>query len=111
MVKTKSTLASIVTVNKPKRLIGLGQKGMQSGLGPVLWPKREPRTAGVKSGPKSSIGTDVEHGNAARSPGSHRADLTARRVRSCSIGMTEEANASSNVLDMPTSVWSEMARA
>jgi hypothetical protein len=35
----------------------------------------------------------VEHGNAARLPGSRRADLTARRVNSSSIGMTEKANA------------------
>jgi hypothetical protein len=35
----------------------------------------------------------VEHGNAARSPGSRRADLTARRVKSNSIERTEKANA------------------
>ena len=52
----------------------------------------------------------MEHGNAARLPGSRRADLTARRVRSRSIGMTEEAKARGNALDMPTSVRSEMAR-
>ena len=53
----------------------------------------------------------AEHGNAA-SPARprDRADLTARRVRGRSLGMTEEANASGNALDMPTSVWSEMAR-
>ena len=43
-------------------------------------------------------------------PGSYRADLTARRVRGNSIGKTEKAKASGNALDMPTSVWSEMAR-
>ena len=46
----------------------------------------------------------MEHGNAARPPGSHRADLTARRVKGSSIGMTEKANAGGNALDMPTSV-------
>ncbi len=53
----------------------------------------------------------AEHGNAAhpaRSPG--RADLTARRVLGRSLGMTEEAKASGNALDRPTSVRSEMAR-
>ncbi len=39
-----------------------------------------------------------------------RADLTARRVMEHSIGRTEEANASGNALDMPTSVWSILAR-
>ena len=53
----------------------------------------------------------AEHGNAA-SPARprDRADLTARRVRGRSLGMIEEANASGNALDTPTSVWSEMAR-
>jgi len=53
----------------------------------------------------------AEHGNAASlARPRDRADLTARRVRRRSIGMTEEANTSGNALDMPTSVWSEMAR-
>jgi hypothetical protein len=39
-----------------------------------------------------------------------RADLTARRVLGRSFGRTEEANASGNALDMPTSVWSILAR-
>jgi hypothetical protein len=39
-----------------------------------------------------------------------RADLTARRVKGRSLGRTEEANASGNALDMPTSVWSHLAR-
>src|SRR3954469_25125413 len=56
------------------------------------------------------MGIVMEHGKAASSPGSRRADLTARRVRSRSIGTTEEANASGNALDMPTSVGFEMAR-
>jgi len=46
----------------------------------------------------------MEHGNAARPPGSHRADLTARRVKGSSSRMTEKANASGNAPDMPTSV-------
>ena len=53
----------------------------------------------------------AEHGNAA-SPARprDRADLTARRVRGRSLGMTEEAKASGNALDMLTSVWSILAR-
>lgn len=55
--------------------------------------------------------TTTEHGNAASFVSvSNRADLTARRVRKRSIGRTEEANASGNALDMPTSVWSDMVR-
>ena len=51
----------------------------------------------------------AEHGNAANPVRPRdRADLTARRVRGRSFGKTEEANASGNALDMPTSVWSEM---
>ena len=53
----------------------------------------------------------AEHGNAANPvPARNRADLTARRVRGRSIGRTEEAKASGNALDMPTSVWSILAR-
>jgi hypothetical protein len=53
----------------------------------------------------------AEHGNTA-SPARprDRADLTARRVRGSSFGTTEEAKASGNALDMPTSVWSILAR-
>jgi hypothetical protein len=43
-------------------------------------------------------------------PVGNRADLTARRVRRHSLGMTEKAKASGNALDRPTSVESEMAR-
>ena len=39
-----------------------------------------------------------------------RADLTARRVREPSSRKTEEANASGNALDRPTSVGSILAR-
>jgi hypothetical protein len=55
--------------------------------------RRERRTAGVQSGPKSFIVIVVEHGNAVCSPGSHWADLTARRVKSSSIERAEEAKA------------------
>jgi len=53
----------------------------------------------------------AEHGNAASPvPACNRAGLTARRARGRSIGKTEEANASGNALDMPTSVRSILAR-
>jgi hypothetical protein len=53
----------------------------------------------------------AEHGNAVGPvPVRNRADLTARQVRGNSIGMTEEAKASGNALDRPTSVWSILAR-
>ena len=53
----------------------------------------------------------AEHGNAVGlGPAGNRADLTARRVRRRSLGMTEKAKASGNALDRPTSVGSEMAR-
>ena len=52
----------------------------------------------------------AEHGNAVGlGPAGNRADLTARRVRRRSLGMTEKAKASGNALDKPTSVGSEMA--
>ena len=53
----------------------------------------------------------AEHGNTA-SPARFRdrADLTVRRVRGRSFGMTEKAKASGNALDMPTSVWSSLAK-
>ena len=48
----------------------------------------------------------MEHGKAVSPvPARYRADLTARRVKGNSIGKTEEAKASGNALDMPTSVW------
>jgi len=53
----------------------------------------------------------TEHGKAVSPvPVRNLADLTARRVRGNSIGRTEEAKASGNALDMPTSVWSILAR-
>jgi hypothetical protein len=89
----------------------LGPKGKQSGSGSSLWPDANTCTAGVQSEPKSLRVMVAEHGKAANPvPVRNWADLTARRVRRSSIGRTEEANASGNALDKPTSVWSEMAR-
>ena len=53
--------------------------------------RREWRTAGVESGPKSSIVNVVEQGKAVSlARPRDRADLTARRVRRNSIGKTEK---------------------
>jgi hypothetical protein len=72
--------------------------------------RREWRTAGVESGPKSSIVNVVEQGKAVSlARPRDRADLTARRVRRNSIGKTEKAKARGNARDKPTSVGSEMA--
>ena len=103
-------LVSTVTPNKPKRLIGLSQKASRQARVLLSGPTR----TNVLPVYRANLNHPVkfaEHGNAA-SPvrPRDRADLTARRVRGRSIGMTEEAKASSNALDMPTSVWSILAR-
>ncbi len=87
----------------------LEPKGEQSGSGVFKCPRREPRTAGVEGEPKSSCGHDRTWKRCypARD---RRADLTARRVRGHSIGMAEEANASGNALDKPTSAESILVR-
>ena len=103
-------LVSTVTPNKPKRLIGLSQKA--SSLARVLLsgPTRTHALPVYRANLNHPVNF-AEHGNAA-SPARPRdwADLTARRVRGRSLGKTEEANASGNALDMPTSVWSILAR-
>ena len=53
----------------------------------------------------------AEHGNAAdRARSRDRADLTARRVRDAALGGPKKPRPACNAPDMPTSVWSEMAR-
>ena len=88
-----------------------------------LEPKGRPVGSGFVTYPDANIRLPVyranlthpvpfaEHGNTA-SPvrPRDRTDLTARRVRGRSFGMTEKAKASGNALDMPTSVWSILAR-
>ena len=103
-------LVSTVTPNKPKRLKGLSQKA--SSQARVL--RNGPTRTNALPVHRANLNHPVkfaEHGNAA-SPARlrDRADLTARRVRGRSIGRTEEAKASGNALDMPTSVWSILAR-
>src|SRR5437773_2199547 len=103
-------LASIVNVSKPKRLTGLGQKGRPVGSGSVTYPDANTRRLVYRANLTHPV-PSAEHGNTA-SPvrPRDRTDLTARRVRGRSFGMTEKANASGNTLDMPTSVWSILAR-
>src|ERR1017187_3526334 len=103
-------LASIVNLNKPKRLTGLSQKA-RVGFGRLVIARRQPTRLPVYRADLNHPGNLAEHGNAA-SPARprDRADLTARRVGGRNLGKTEEAKASGNALDMPTSVWSILAR-
>ena len=103
-------LVSIVNLNKPKRLIGLSQKASSQARVLLNGPARTNVLPVYRANLNHPVNF-AEHGNAA-SPARprDRADLTARRVRGRSIGKTEEAKASGNALDMPTSVWSELAR-
>jgi len=71
----------------------LEPKGTQTGLGPVQWPDANIVLPVYRADLNHSLAMVVEHGNAVCSPGSRRADLTARRVKSRSIERTEEANA------------------
>src|SRR3954470_4492530 len=89
----------------------LEPKGTQSVRALLRSPTRTGTTAGVQSGPKSSCELKRNTETLLTSSGPRsRTDLTARRVRRHSIGRTEEANASGNALDRPTSVWSILAR-
>ena len=101
-------LESTVTPNKPKRLKGLSQKASSQARVLLSGPTRTNALPVYRANLNHPV-KFAEHGNAA-SPvrPRDRADLTARRVRGRSIGKTEEAKASGNALDMPTSVWSEM---
>jgi hypothetical protein len=103
-------LISIVNLDKPKRLKGLSQKARNRVGALMCRPTRTMRLP-VYRADLNHPGNLAEHGNVVNpaQPGDW-ADLTARRVRARSIGRTEEAKASGNALDMPTSVWSEMAR-
>ena len=103
-------LVSIVTPNKPKRLKGLSQKASRQ----VRVLLNGPTRINVLPVYRANLNHPVkiaEHGNAASlARPRDRADLTVRRVRGRSLGMTEKAKASGNALDRPTSVWSELAR-
>ena len=103
-------LVSTVTPDKPKRLKGLGQKASSQARVLLNGPTRTKALPVYRANLNHPV-KFAEHGNAA-SPARprDRADLTARRVRGRSIGMTEEAKASGKALDRPTSVWSILAR-
>jgi len=105
-------LASIVKTSKPQETVqGLGQNGKQSGSGPALWPDANTRTAGVESKPKSFLVTIVEHGNAA-SLARVATGQTSPQDGSAgaALGGPKKPMPACNVLDMPTSAWSLMAR-
>jgi len=103
-------LASIVNLNKPKRLTGLGQKARSQVRVLYGGPTRTLILPVYRANLNHPVRI-AEHGNAANPVRPRdRADLTARRVRGRSFGMTEKANASGNALDRPTSVWSILAR-
>ena len=88
----------------------LGPKGKQSGSGATVSPDANLALPVYRAGLNHPADI-AEHGKAVNPVRPRdRADLTVRRVRGNSIGMTEKAKASGNALDMPTSVWSELAR-
>jgi hypothetical protein len=104
-------LVSIVKLSKPKRLIKAWAKrhAVRRGCSTVT-RARTLRLPVYRANLNHPVNL-AEHGKAAcLDPARNRADLTARRVRRPSIGMTEEAKASGNALDRPTSVWSILAR-
>jgi hypothetical protein len=104
-------LVSIVNTSKPKRLVKAWAKRCAVRHGGFAVSRARTSRLPVYRANLNHPGNLAEHGNAANParPGD-RADLTARRVRGHSIGMTEEAKASGNALDMPTSVGSILAR-
>src|SRR4051812_15937946 len=88
----------------------LGPKGKQSGSGPLLWPDANTRTAGVQSEPKSSCEHCRTWKHCRPRPASRPGRPHRKAGRGSSFGTTEKAKASGNALDMPTSVWSILAR-
>src|ERR1035438_1834024 len=93
-----------------KRLKGLSQKASRQARVLLSGPTRTNALPVYRANLNHPV-KFAEHGNAA-SPARprDRADLTARRVGRRSLGKTEEAKASGNALDRPTSVRSELAR-
>ena len=104
-------LVSTVNTSKPKRLVKAWTKRYAVRHGGFSFSRARTLRLPVYRANLNHPVDHAEHGNAAHPARPRdRADLTARRVRGHSIGMTEEANASGNALDMPTSVWSILAR-
>jgi len=97
-------------IKQAKETDRLGPKGKQSGSSSLAWLDANVDTAGVKSGPKSSCEQCITWKSCQPHPSSQLGRPYRKAGRRNSIGMTEKAKASSNALDMPTSVWSEMAR-
>jgi hypothetical protein len=104
-------LVSIVNANKPKRLVKAWTKRYAVWRGCFTVTRaRTPRLPMYRANLNHPVNL-AEHGNAVGPARPHdRADLTARRVRGHSLGKTEEAKASGNALDRPTSVGSILAR-
>ena len=105
-------LVSIVKLSKPKRLIKAWAKrhAVRRG-GSSVTRARTPRLPVYRANLNHHLVKFAEHGNAANlARPRDRADLTVRRVKGRSLGRTEEAKASGNALDMPTSVRSILAR-
>src|SRR5271169_6310984 len=104
-------LASSVKLNKPKRLIKAWAKRHAVRCGCSTVTRTRTRRLPVYRANLNHHVNLTEHGNAA-SPARprDRTELTRRRVRGRSFGMTEEAKASGNALDKPTSVESILAR-
>jgi hypothetical protein len=88
----------------------LGPKGKQSGPGPSRWPDANIGTAGVKSEPKSSGVKIAERGKAASL--ARLAGQTPPQGGSggAALGRPKKPMPACNAPDMPTSVWSELAR-
>jgi hypothetical protein len=97
-------------IKQAKETDRLEPKGKQSGPSSLAWLGANLDTAGVKSGPKSSCVQCITWKSCQPRPGVPLGRPYRKAGRRNSMGMTEKANASSNALDMPTSVGSEMAR-
>ena len=88
----------------------LGPKGTQSGSGPLRWPDANLALPVYRADLNHPV-NHAEHGKAVSLvPVHHWADLTARRVGGTALGGPKKPRPGCNAPDMPTSVWSEMAR-
>ena len=97
-------------IKQAKETDRLEPKGKQPGPSSLAWLGANVDTAGVKSGPKSSCEQGITWKRCQPRPGSQPDRPYRKAGRRNSTGRTEKAKASGNALDMPTSVWSEMAR-
>src|SRR5881628_1935865 len=88
----------------------LGPKGKQSGSGPSSWPDANICAAGVKSEPKSSSVKIAERGKAASPARLAGQTLPQGGSGGAALGGPKKLMPMCNASDMPTSVWSEIAR-